>query len=131
MRNIKTRVYVFIILVTSMVGCSPTDYEISNAYEVANITAVTIYKPDSNPQNIVELFDIDVDKSIVKAFVPEGADLTRLRLVLTISTGASVSPAVSGFMDLSLPKEYIVTSPNQIINKKWTIVVSITPKNEY
>ena len=127
----KKLVYVlFTMLLLGTVGCSKIDYEISVAYEQANITGITIYAVTDNPVNIVESFEIDTGNAIVRAFVPEGTDLTHLRLVLTLSSGATVSPALGGFQDLSSPLEFTVTSPNGIKQIAWQVIVAATPSAE-
>ena len=124
----KKLIYIlFVALLSVTAGCSKIDYEINDAYETANITGITIYATSENPVNIIESFEIDMENAVVEAFVPEGTDLTHLRLVLTISTGATITPALSGFTDLSTPKEYTVTSPNGVKQTTWNVIVSITP----
>ena len=131
MECMKKLVYVlFTMLLLGTVGCSKIDYEISDAYEQANITGITIYAVTDNPVNIVESFEIDTENAIVRAFVPEGTDLTHLRLVLTLSSGATVSPALGGFQDLSSPLEFTVTSPNGIKQIAWQVIVAATPSAE-
>lgn len=124
----KRIVYIlFSVLLLGIVGCSKIDYEISDAYEQADITGITIYAVSDNPVNIIESFEIDTENAIVRAFVPEGTDLTHLRLVLTLSSGATISPALGGFQDLSLPLDFVVTSPNGIKQIAWQVIVSVTP----
>lgn len=124
----KRIVYIlFSVLLLGTVGCSKIDYEISDAYEQADITGITIYAVSDNPVNIIESFEIDTENAIVRAFVPEGTDLTHLRLVLTLSSGATISPALGGFQDLSLPLDFVVTSPNGIKQIAWQVIVSVTP----
>ena len=123
----KRLIYIlFAVLLSVIAGCSEIDYEINDAYETANITGITIYATSENPVNIIESFEIDTENAVVEAFVPEGTDLTHLRLVLTISTGATITPALSGFTDLSTPKEYTVISPNGIKQMKWSVIVAET-----
>ncbi|MBX9189208.1 hypothetical protein HCG69_14205 [Bacteroides sp. K03] len=122
----KKIIYIaFIALLTVTTACSKIDYQINEAYETAEITGITLYAVSDKPVNVVESFEIDMENTSVQAFVPQGTDLTHLRLVLTISTGATVTPTVNGFIDLSVPKEYTVTSPNGLIKKNWTIDVDV------
>lgn len=124
----KRLVYIlFAVLLSVIAGCSEIDYEINDAYETANITGITIYATSENPVNIIESFEIDTENAVVEAFVPNGTDLSHLRLVLTISTGATITPALRGFTDLSVPKEYTVISPNGIKQITWNVIVSVTP----
>ena len=119
---------VYIVFYVSFVvttACSKIDYQINEAYETAEITGITLYAVSDKPVNVVESFEIDIENALVQAFVPQGTDLTQLRLVLTISTGATVTPSVNGFIDLSVPKEYTVTSPNGLVKKDWTIDVDV------
>ena len=121
----KRIVYIlFAVLLLGAVGCSKIDYEISDAYEQADITGITIYAVSDNPVNVIESFEIDTENATVRAYVPEGTDLTHLRLVLTLSSGATISPALGGFQDLSSPLEFTVTSPNGIKQIVWTVIVS-------
>ena len=107
----KKLIYIlFTSLYVAVTACSKIDYKINDAYETAAITGITLY-------------------AVSDAFVPEGTDLTHLRLVLTISTGASLTPVINGFTDLSSPKKYTVTSPNGIVQKNWTIHVATSPQD--
>jgi len=116
----KKLIYIlFTSLYVAVTACSKIDYKINDAYETAAITGITLYAVSDKPVNIIESFEIDTENASVYAFVPEGTDLTHLRLVLTISTGASLTPVINGFTDLSSPKKYTVTSPNGIIQKNW------------
>lgn len=122
----KKLVYiVFFVSFVVTTACSKIDYQINEAYETAEITGITLYAVSDKPVNVVESFEIDIENTLVQAFVPQGTDLTQLRLVLTISTGATVTPSVNGFIDLSVPKEYTVTSPNGLVKKDWTIDVDV------
>ncbi|EIY44666.1 MULTISPECIES: hypothetical protein [Bacteroides] len=122
----KKLVYiVFFVSFVVTTACSKIDYQINEAYETAEITGITLYAVSDKPVNVVESFEIDIENALVQAFVPQGTDLTQLRLVLTISTGATVTPSVNGFIDLSVPKEYTVTSPNGLVKKDWTIDVDV------
>lgn len=124
----KRIVYIlFSVLLLGIVGCSKIDYEISDAYEQADITGITIYAVSDNPANVIESFEIDTENATVRAYVPEGTELTHLRLVLTLSSGATISPALGGFQDLSLPLDFVVTSPNGIKQIAWQVIVSVTP----
>ena len=122
----KKLVYiVFFVSFVVTTACSKIDYQINEAYETAEITGITLYAVSDKPVNVVESFEIDIENALVQAFVPQGTELTQLRLVLTISTGATVTPSVNGFIDLSVPKEYTVTSPNGLVKKDWTIDVDV------
>ena len=122
----KKLIYIlFTSLYVAVTACSKIDYKINDAYETAAITGITLYAVSDKPVNIIESFEIDTEN----AFVPEGTDLTHLRLVLTISTGASLTPVINGFTDLSSPKKYTVTSPNGIVQKSWTIHVATSPQD--
>lgn len=122
----KKLVYiVFFVSFVVTTACSKIDYQINEAYETTEITGITLYAVSDKPVNVVESFEIDIENALVQAFVPQGTDLTQLRLVLTISTGATVTPSVNGFIDLSVPKEYTVTSPNGLVKKDWTIDVDV------
>ena len=123
----KKLIYIlFTSLYVAVTACSKIDYKINDAYETAAITGITLYAVSDKPVNIIESFEIDTENASVYAFVP---DLTHLRLVLTISTGASLTPVINGFTDLSSPKKYTVTSPNGIVQKSWTIHVATSPQD--
>ena len=93
----KKLVYiVFFVSFVVTTACSKIDYQINEAYETAEITGITLYAVSDKPVNVVESFEIDIENALVQAFVPQGTDLTQLRLVLTISTGATVTPSEIG-----------------------------------
>lgn len=94
----KKLIYIlFTSLYVAVTACSKIDYKINDAYETAAITGITLYAVSDKPVNIIESFEIDTENASVYAFVPEGTDLTHLRLVLTISTGASLTPVITTF----------------------------------
>ena len=111
----KKLIYIlFTSLYVAVTACSKIDYKINDAYETAAITGITLYAVSDKPVNIIESFEIDTE---------------HLRLVLTRSTGASLTPVINGFTDLSSPKKYTVTSPNGIVQKNWTIHVATSPQD--
>jgi len=60
--------------------------------------------------------------------VPYGTDVTNLKITITVSAGASISPASGVEQDFTHPVVYTVTGVNGT-TKKYTITVLVAPSN--
>jgi hypothetical protein len=119
----KKILFIIIAAAFSATSCSDIDFEIDELYEMAEISGITLY--DETAVNVIQESEIDADAATITAIVKSSTDITRLKLVLSVSQGAKVTPSASvGFQDLSEPQVCKVTSPNGKITKEWTISVS-------
>lgn len=108
-------------------ACSDDDYTVDEAYEKADITNVTLYNRAEAVASDKVL--IDTEAATVAVTLKKGADITDLKMVSTISAGATLTPGMAvGFQDYSSPRVYTVTSPGRTVVKQWTVTVSPAAK---
>jgi len=106
-----------------MSACDKDSYTIDEDFEQAEITGVTMF--DSNMARSDQKSTIDSGTGTISVTLKANQDITHLKLAVTVSTGADVSPTMSvGYQDFSTPKKYTVTSPGKTITKEWTITVA-------
>ena len=60
----------------------------------------------------------------ITLYVKEGTDITRLGPVLTLTEGATVTPASSTVLDFTMPKDYLVTSQDGQWQRHYRISVT-------
>ncbi len=77
-------------------------------YDAQSASAIVTFGFASIVPNVVGL--IDNPPRTVTLVVPSDADITALAPVVTVSTGASVSPASEAVQNFTLPVEYTVTA---------------------
>ncbi|MFV0469638.1 MAG: hypothetical protein ACK5MK_12010 [Dysgonomonas sp.] len=119
----KKILFILSVILVAISACSKIEYDIDNSYEKADISSIAIY--DETATNVVSSSVIDTTAQTVSAVVKKESDITKLKLTVTVSLGANVSPTMSaGLQDLSQPKVYRVTSPNGTVVKDWTIIVT-------
>lgn len=119
----KTVLYsIFVALMLAGFSCSDDDYTVEEAYEKAEITNVTLY--DRAEGVASDKTEINSEAATVTVTLKAGADITDLKMVSTISAGATLTPGMAvGFQDYTLPRTYTVTSPGGIVVKEWTVTV--------
>ena len=67
---------------------------------------------------------IDSEAGTVTVTLKKDADITDLKMIATISAGATLTPGMAvGFQDYSTPRTYTVTSPGKTVVKQWTVTV--------
>lgn len=122
MKNIRLNI-LLVVLCFIVGGCSNIDFEIDPAYEKAEITGVELYNTDMARAD--QSLEINSEAGDIKVTLRAGQDITRLKVAVVVSTGATVTPSLSvGLQDLSQPKAYTVISPNGTVKKDWTITVN-------
>lgn len=119
----KTVLYsIFVALMLAGVSCSDDDYTVEEAYEKAEITNVTLY--DRAEGVASDKTEVNSEAATVTVTLKAGADITDLKMVSTISAGATLRPGMAvGFRDYTSPRTYTVTSPGGTIVKEWTVTV--------
>lgn len=119
----KTVLYsIFVALMLAGVSCSDDDYTVEEAYEKAEITNVTLY--DRAEGVASDKTEVNSEAATVTVTLKAGADITDLKMVSTISAGATLTPGMAvGFQDYTSPRTYTVTSPGGTIVKEWTVTV--------
>ena len=109
-------------VMTICMSCGDDDYTVDEAYEKAEITNVTVYNRAEGVMS--DKTQIDSEAGTVTVTLKKGADITDLKMVATISTGATLTPGMAiGFQDYSTPRTYTVTSPGKTVVKQWTVTV--------
>ncbi|WP_245532254.1 DUF5018 domain-containing protein [Bacteroides fluxus] len=113
----------FIALTFTLMSCGDDDYTVDAAYEKAEITNVTLY--GRNEAVMSDKTQIDSEAGAITVSLKADADITDLKMVATISAGATLTPGMAvGFQDYSSPRTYTVTSPGGTVVKQWTITVA-------
>ena len=112
----------FVALTLTFVSCGDDDYTVDEAYEKAEITNVTLY--NRSEEVMSDKFQIDSEAGTVTVTLKAAADITDLKMIATISAGATLTPGMAvGFQDYSTPRTYTVTSPGKTVVKTWTVTV--------
>ena len=118
----KIIAFMFVALALTMVSCGDDDYTVDTAYEKAEITNVTLY--DRVEAVMSSKTEINSEAGTITVTLKANADITNLKMVSTISAGATLTPGMSvGFQDYTEPRTYTVTSPGKTIVKQWTVTV--------
>lgn len=106
-------------------ACEDNEYAVSSEYENADISAIECY--DVANVRADSLTDIATPTKLIITKLKKGEDITKLKVNVTISAGATITPALSiGYQDYTEPKVYKVTSPGGTVVKEWTIMVYAT-----
>lgn len=112
----------FVALTLTFVSCGDDDYTVDEAYEKAEITNVTLY--NRSEEVMSDKSQIDSEAGTVTVTLKAAADITDLKMISTISAGATLTPGMAvGFQDYSTPRTYTVTSPGKTVVKTWTVTV--------
>ena len=118
----KTLFFIYVMLMGCFASCGDDDYTIDPAYENAEITSIILY--DRNAEVASDVVEIDSEAATVTVTLKAGADITDLKMVATISSGATLTPGMAvGYQDYSTPRTYTVVSPGQSIVKEWLVTV--------
>lgn len=118
----KILFFMFIALTFALMSCGDDDYTVDAAYEKAEITNVTLY--GRNEAVMSDKAQIDSEAGTITVVLKAEADITDLKMVATISAGATLTPGMAaGFQNYSGSRTYTVTSPGGTVVKQWTITV--------
>ncbi len=93
---------------------------------------VTVSPPTGSAENDITAFElpgqnsssVDVDTHIVTVNVPDGTNLNVAPAVLSISTGAAVTPSGQQVQDFNTAVDYLVTAENGT-EQNWTVNVTV------
>lgn len=99
----------------SVTGSGVSNAALINAFEVPNQVGSSV---------------IDNDNSTVTFNMVEGTDVTALVPVITVSTGATISPASGTAQDFSSPVAYEVTAEDGTTKKTWNASVNFVVDKE-
>lgn len=123
----KNTFYSYIILFCFSIlffACEKVEIPDVPEFDKTEILSFNAY--DINKSDIIEGVPvIDTDNGNVTVQIKKGADLKQIFVILSISSGATVSPAMNGYEDWSAgSKIYTVTSPSGKHSQKWTITLT-------
>lgn len=123
MNFLKFQIYLATaVLSVTMLSCSKYEYEPDPAFEKADISAISCY--DRSGADAVLSSEIILPMNMVIVILKPGADITDLKVSITVSSGATVFPSLSvGFKDYTDPVEIEVTSPGGTVTEKWTLMI--------
>lgn len=120
--NLRKYILLFGIALFVSNACSDYEYEPDPAYEKADISAISCYNRAG--EDIVQSSSIILPVRLVIAVLKPGADLTDLKVSITVSSGATVTPSLStGFGDYTQPRTIRITSPGGTLSKEWTLML--------
>ncbi len=107
----------------ALMSCSETEEILpgNGGNNKALITSVDI--KDKNDLSVLLNADIDTVKLTVAILVKEGADITNLKLNVSISEGATVKPTMDDLIDFSIPVKFAITSEDGRLTNNWFVIV--------
>lgn len=106
----------------ALTSCSDYEYTPDPAYEKADVSAISCYNRAG--ENVMQSVSIVLPTRMVIAVLKPGADVTDLKVSVTVSSGATVTPALStGFEDYTEHRTIWVTSPGKTVSKEWTLML--------
>ena len=115
-------IFISIILFTATACTEDVDIEIPENIEKAEITGLTVYNETLTA--VAGKVTINSEAASVSVTLNAAADLTRLKVTLTISSGATVTkPLGTAIQDYSLPKQVTIKSPGGKVEKEWLIEI--------
>lgn len=115
--------YVCAILLL-LTACDNDSYQVTEDYEKAVISAIECYNEKGERADNAKETAIATPTRMVIVKLNKGEDITKVKVCLTISSGALITPSLSvGFQDFTAPKVYQITSPGGTIVNEWTIMI--------
>ena len=102
------------------VSCEQPDIPDVPNYDKTEILTFKVYNQDKEEVGTPVILS---DEGVVTITVDEGTDLSNVFVTCTLSSGATLSPALGGYQDRSgLNKEFTVTSASGKRSKPWTVI---------
>lgn len=119
----KKILYVFSLLLL-FTACDNDSYRVAEDYEKAVISAIECYNEKGERADDAKETAIATPTRMVVVKLNKGEDIKRVKVCLNISSGATITPALSvGFQDFSTPQVYQITSPGGTVVNEWTILI--------
>lgn len=102
------------------VSCEQPDIPDVPNYDKTEILTFKVYNQDKEEVGTPVILS---DEGVVTITVDEGTDLSNVFATCTLSSGATLSPALGGYQDWNgLNKEFTVTSASGKRSKPWTVI---------
>lgn len=109
----------------ALVSCEQPYIEDVPEYDKTEILSFRVY--DVNKKDVlVGSVSIDAEAGVVSATIAEGTDLSQLFAICSLSSGATLSPALGGYQDWGDGvRHFTVTSASGTRVKQWTVMLTI------
>lgn len=115
--------YIICSILLATTACSEIEFDINEDYEKAELTNVELYNRNKTRADLSST--INSANGTILVTLKTNQDITDLKIAVTASTGANISPAMAvGYQDFSEPRVYEIASPNKTVKKSWTITVT-------
>ena len=102
------------------VSCEQPDIPDVPNYDKTEILTFKVYNQDKEEVGTPVILS---DEGVVTITVDEGTDLSNVFATCTLSSGATLSPALGGYRDwIGLNKEFTFTSASGKRSKPWTVI---------
>lgn len=122
MKLLKMMALPFFTLALITASCSEYEYTPDPDFEKADISAISCY--DRSGADVIRTSEIILPMHMVIVMLRPGADITDLKVSITVSSGATVTPSLStGFGNWTAPRIVNVTSPAGTVTEEWTIMI--------
>lgn len=108
-----------------MASCESPEIPDVPEYDKTDILSFSVY--DADKANIILGTPvIDTENGTITVTVAEGTDLSYLFAICSLSSGATLHPALGGFQDWSAGSRlFTVTSASGTRSKQWTITLTV------
>ncbi|MDR1610898.1 MAG: hypothetical protein LBS08_05255 [Candidatus Symbiothrix sp.] len=133
--NKKILKYGFLLLICALTGCmEKVEIEIPEDYDAALITGVNVYRASKEGDSefvkgdpvkpLTSTVEIDNEMKTVITRLTTEEDLTKLKVSLTISSGATIINSFGGqIQDFSQVRTVEIESPSKKVKNTWTIEI--------
>lgn len=124
MKKIVLLNIVFCLLV-GLVSCESPEIPDVPEYDKTDILSFGVYNADK-ADIVLGSPLIDTESGTIEVTVAEGTDLSYLFAICSLSSGATLYPALGGFQDWSTgSRVFTVTSASGTRSKQWTITLIV------
>lgn len=116
--------YKFILLAVSFLlfSCEKVEIEDIPNFDKTYMLSVSAYNEKTDM--IVGTPSINTETGAVSVVVKKDADLSKLFFLCTLSTGATLTPALTGISDWSSKsREFTITSASGTRTQKWNVTL--------
>jgi hypothetical protein len=122
--KMKKLIYLLIVSAFAFFGCKETvNIDIPENYEKADITGIAVYNSEQIAA-VTSSFSIANALKEVVVILGTAQDLTKLKVSLTISPGATVvEPLGTNIQDFSQPRTVRIVSPGGKVENEWTVII--------
>ena len=118
--------YMILVMLAGLAACESPEIPDVPEYDKTEILSFTVY--DTDKVNVVQGTPlIDTESGTIHVTVTGETDLSCLFAVCSLSSGATLYPALGGYQDWSAgSRQFTVTSASGTRSKQWTITLTKT-----